>query len=67
VRDFEAVIDAAGMERFAPFGASQGGSIAVEYAAWFSSMPASSVSSTLPCRPARKRNFAGRASFSRLD
>ena len=33
VRDFEAVIDAAGMERFALFGASQGSSIAVEYAA----------------------------------
>jgi pimeloyl-ACP methyl ester carboxylesterase/DNA-binding CsgD family transcriptional regulator len=32
VRDFEAVIDAAGMERFALFGASQGSSIAVEYA-----------------------------------
>jgi pimeloyl-ACP methyl ester carboxylesterase/DNA-binding CsgD family transcriptional regulator len=33
VRDFEAVIDAAGIERFALFGASQGSSIAVEYAA----------------------------------
>ena len=32
VRDFEAVIDAAGMERFALFGASQGASIAIEYA-----------------------------------
>lgn len=32
VRDFEAVIDAAGMERFALFGASQGSSIAIEYA-----------------------------------
>ena len=33
VRDFEAVVDAAGIERFALFGASQGSSIAVEYAA----------------------------------
>jgi pimeloyl-ACP methyl ester carboxylesterase/DNA-binding CsgD family transcriptional regulator len=32
VRDFEAVIDASGIERFALFGASQGSSIAVEYA-----------------------------------
>jgi pimeloyl-ACP methyl ester carboxylesterase/DNA-binding CsgD family transcriptional regulator len=32
VRDFEAVIDAAGLERFALFGASQGSSIAIEYA-----------------------------------
>jgi pimeloyl-ACP methyl ester carboxylesterase/DNA-binding CsgD family transcriptional regulator len=32
VRDFEAVIDAAGMPRFALFGASQGASIAIEYA-----------------------------------
>ena len=32
VRDFEAVIDAAGIERFALFGASQGSSIAIEYA-----------------------------------
>jgi pimeloyl-ACP methyl ester carboxylesterase/DNA-binding CsgD family transcriptional regulator len=32
VGDFESVIDAAGMERFALFGASQGASIAIEYA-----------------------------------
>ncbi len=32
VKDFEAVIDAAGFERFALFGASQGSSIAIEYA-----------------------------------
>lgn len=32
VRDFEAVVDAAGLERFAMFGASQGSSIAIEYA-----------------------------------
>jgi pimeloyl-ACP methyl ester carboxylesterase/DNA-binding CsgD family transcriptional regulator len=32
VQDFEAVIDAAGLERFALFGASQGSSIAIEYA-----------------------------------
>ena len=33
VNDLEAVIDAAGLERFALFGHSQGGAIAVEYAA----------------------------------
>ena len=33
VRDLEAVVDAAGVERFALFGHSQGASIAVEYAA----------------------------------
>jgi pimeloyl-ACP methyl ester carboxylesterase/DNA-binding CsgD family transcriptional regulator len=33
VRDLESVVDAAGFERFALFGHSQGGSIAVEYAA----------------------------------
>ena len=33
VNDLEAVIDAAGVERFALFGHSQGGAIAVEYAA----------------------------------
>ena len=32
VRDLEAVVDAAGMERFALLGASQGASIAIEYA-----------------------------------
>ena len=32
VRDLEAVVDAAGLERFALFGHSQGGAIAVEYA-----------------------------------
>lgn len=32
VRDLEAVVDAAGIERFALFGHSQGGAIAVEYA-----------------------------------
>jgi len=32
VRDLEAVVDAAGLERFALFGASQGGAIAIEYA-----------------------------------
>ncbi len=32
VRDLEAVIDAAGFERFALFGSSQGASIAIEYA-----------------------------------
>jgi pimeloyl-ACP methyl ester carboxylesterase len=33
VNDLEAVIDAAGFERFALFGHSQGGAIAIEYAA----------------------------------
>jgi pimeloyl-ACP methyl ester carboxylesterase/DNA-binding CsgD family transcriptional regulator len=33
VRDLEAVVDAAGLERFALFGHSQGGAIALEYAA----------------------------------
>src|SRR4051812_30438944 len=33
VNDLEAVVDAAGLERFALFGHSQGGAIAVEYAA----------------------------------
>ena len=33
VRDFSDIIDSAGMERFALFGHSQGGAIAVEYAA----------------------------------
>lgn len=32
VRDLEAVVDAAGLERFALFGHSQGGAVAVEYA-----------------------------------
>ena len=32
VRDLEAVVDAAGLDRFALFGHSQGGAIAVEYA-----------------------------------
>jgi len=32
VRDLEAVVDAAGVDRFALFGASQGASIAIEYA-----------------------------------
>jgi pimeloyl-ACP methyl ester carboxylesterase/DNA-binding CsgD family transcriptional regulator len=32
VRDLEAVVDAAGLDRFALFGASQGASIAIEYA-----------------------------------
>ncbi|MBI2754981.1 MAG: alpha/beta fold hydrolase [Betaproteobacteria bacterium] len=32
VRDFEAVVDAVGLERFALFGASQGAPIAIEYA-----------------------------------
>ena len=33
VRDLEAVVDAAGLERFALFGHSQGGAISIEYAA----------------------------------
>ena len=33
VRDLEAVVDAAGVERFALFGHSQGGAISIEYAA----------------------------------
>lgn len=33
VRDFEAVVDAAGLERFAIFGASQGSAFAISYAA----------------------------------
>ena len=32
MRDLEAVVDAAGLERFALFGHSQGGAIAIEYA-----------------------------------
>ena len=51
MRDLEAVVDAAGLERFALFGHSQGGAIAVEYASAIPGVSRTS-SSSAPTREA---------------